>query len=733
MPTPPASSDSDTEGAGALDKNVTDTKPLKKIEEMKRETGTVPKVPNFNLPSSDQSNNMNQQPLQNTPTLFMRSYPIPLFKGPPLKCEESGFIPGPDFFNWKEAVLTFCKLQNIERDEDKIVIAKNNVDPKSGSARLVAHSQIRLGAIRDFDVWMTTFRLMVCNMAVEKGSFFYGLLQLFFLEREPDQNLVQYYISIGKKAQDVSQLASDLEIENQKVLINIVAELSLFKSLPRSFLKDSEFVDRKPRTDLDTVAYLVQQRVAKTGDPFCGISVREEIMGKKPSALTQLNAIQDINKFRNTRINPRNRVYRPISSSINNNNSQNLVQRNNPNRFNAPNNNQNLSQGSNSNRLNASNNNQVKECYRCNKKGHIKAECYIFLDEIGKRCLICHGNHSKVNCKENNSSNKIRSNPNQGNRQIRRRGQINTINHGWEGPSDNNDWEVELNNECFEFVNDICVLNHSLAKNNPFNFDFADNEIIINSIESWLNKDDRIYIDCEYNEKEFRLFVDTGANLSVIRIGFAKKLGLELNNLNAVMQGAGSGKIKVIATAIFHPNIIMTKEALSLRCLVVEDSLNTPGDVLMGIKDFNSNGLLVDPRTKTIRVIYPYDHPKCHNHILNSKEVTISAISIVNIQVHVDPNHNHDKNDLAMIGETHDNCVPGVIFGPGTIPLIGHSNALIANLNAVDITLKKGQKLSKYDVIEKDIHEISQLITSDDKITELINNNIESNESDNNN
>ena len=416
-------------------------------------------------------------------------------------------------------------------------------------------------------------------------------------------------------------------------------------------------------------------------------SSREKvIMKRKSSILTQDNSRMNYN-FQN-----QFQTYRPVSNSYNNN--QISFQRNNSNRFNKQ------------------------------KSRHVKSECYCYI----KRCQNCRNNHSKIN-----GNNYKLSNPNKRNKLSHNVNKLNKINCGYEGPSDNNDWETEKINSCYEFVNDMCVLNNenSLAKNNHFIFEFEDNDKIINSLESWLTEEDDVFLDLNFNEKELRLFLDCSASYSVIRVGLAKKLGLKLKKLDATMQGIGCGEFKVFATTIFHPNIRLTDDILTLKCLVVEGALDTPGDVLMGIKDFNSNGLLVDQRTKTIRVNYPDDHPKCHNHILNSNKVNLPAISINTIKVHVDPRNNHDKRYLALTGEMHDNCVPGVTIGPNVMRLYGHYDILVANLNDKEITLSKGQKLTKYVVLKDNVldSDIKQLVNDNSEIIELnyemINNDIE--------
>ena len=295
--------------------------------------------------------------------IISRPNPINLYRGPK-RPGENDFPAGPDFCTWAASVRTFCTMQRIASEVEMIVVAKNSLDPKYGSAYSIAHAPTNLESITNFESWLSHFRFLVEGTVSERGLLMQQLCKLGNARREPGEDLRWFYIKLCRLQREALLTAKHLKIKEPETAINLVAEMCFYSELPREFTIDSEWTGQSFRKNLDHVSLEGSKRLQKKGEHLLNEVRLRDAGGKPPSRDLEL---LPVNKFDSR---PNFQHFKRIQESRENSSAQPRSK------------------------------SKDTTCFHCNQEGHLRSECYYFLDEIGKRCIGCKmSGHGRKDCR----------------------------------------------------------------------------------------------------------------------------------------------------------------------------------------------------------------------------------------------------------------------------------------------------------------------------------------------
>ncbi len=172
----------------------------------------------------------------------------------------------------------------------------------------------------------------------------------------------------------------------------------------------------------------------------------------------------------------------------------------------------------------------------------------------------------------------------------------------------NNELNTELNNELNNNqTNEIntelnTVLNNELNNNqtneltNIINFNY---ELAYERIPESLFECNMIYIEGIINNKKIKIFVDTGAQHSIISYNKAKEFGIDYlidKRFNGMAQGVGQQEI---IGRVHYIEVNVDDYMLQLGVSVLKD-INIQADMLLGIDTLISNNINIDFQNKCL-------------------------------------------------------------------------------------------------------------------------------------
>ena len=298
-----------------------------------------------------------QQPRQTIMT--SRRPPIPMLKGPKRAPDERNWSEGPTFSEWRRAVENYCAVEGLVNDIDKINVAKNYIDSSAGLAYKVAHSELRHIADNiTFHTWMIEVR-RVCERMRNKNesSWIRSMAEALTYRRNSDESFVQFYVRAMHLPKFLYEGALDANYSKEvaDILSCAMFEFLLFYEMPEECAELAGQVEGEPMRF--NTASIFAKMDKKVGDP-----------PYKPS-------IREVNERRFRFSMPKTKAVDAIKHNSKKTTSKRKVDDNKEA-------------------------DQKETCFYCKKKGHVKKDCYTYLDDQGKRCKRCHQTgHGKVDCK----------------------------------------------------------------------------------------------------------------------------------------------------------------------------------------------------------------------------------------------------------------------------------------------------------------------------------------------
>jgi DNA damage-inducible protein 1 len=124
-------------------------------------------------------------------------------------------------------------------------------------------------------------------------------------------------------------------------------------------------------------------------------------------------------------------------------------------------------------------------------------------------------------------------------------------------------------------------------------------EMAYNFIPELLFTPNMIYVDGIFNNKTIKLFIDTGAQISIMSLNKAHSLGIEEfidKSYNGMADGIGSQKI---IGRIHYLEIQIDNYIIPMSIDVVEN-INDKFDILVGLNVLYANGINVDIKNQCL-------------------------------------------------------------------------------------------------------------------------------------
>ena len=279
-----------------------------------------------------------------------RTVNIPKYRGPKRSPDDKTWTKGPEFTVWRRAVEEHCAMEPVERDQDMIRVAKSNLDQHQGLAYTIAHQRTtHLGQFESsFHAWMTAFGALCEDQVSNDSAWIEASVEALSLRRDPKESFKGFYLrtlDIPERLKDRAQQSGYSKPDAEK-LAAALHEIILFSELPREFAKFSKQTVNQPmRLTFNEVLPKLEEKIGSL--PYKP-SLREEIQGR-PVMPKPVDGVQKSSQ------SSRKRGSKQTKSS--------------------------------------------ETCHFCKKTGHVKDDCYSYLDEMGKRCKRCRKEgHGKKDC-----------------------------------------------------------------------------------------------------------------------------------------------------------------------------------------------------------------------------------------------------------------------------------------------------------------------------------------------
>ena len=175
-----------------------------------------------------------------------------------------------------------CAMEPIERDQDKIMVAKSNLDQHHGLAYIIAHQRTtHLGQFESsFNAWMNAFGALCEDQVSNDSAWIEASVEALSFRRDPKESFKGFYLrtlDIPERLKDRA-LQSGYSHPDAEKLAAAIHEIILFSELPREFAKFSKQAIDQPM--ILTFNEVLPKLEKKLGSLPYKPSLREEIQGR---------------------------------------------------------------------------------------------------------------------------------------------------------------------------------------------------------------------------------------------------------------------------------------------------------------------------------------------------------------------------------------------------------------------------------------------------------------------